>query len=127
MKSPESTYRIALKDFGRIQRLWGFNESQAVNVNGSSLHGLAVTFTHPFLRSQGNDHRARLRPQPDLPSSYAPTSYSSLSVGFLFLSPASLSAGLCFPGNSSFAPPSPAAVLAVSVSAAPVPSQLSHS
>ena len=50
-----------------------------------------------------------------------------LSVGFLFPSPASLSAGLCFPGDSSLAPPSPAAVPAVSVLAAPVPSQLSHS
>lgn len=113
--------------FGRIQRLQGFNISQAVNGSGASLPSLAVTSAHPFLMYKGNDRQALLRPQPDLPSAYAPTSYCALSVAFLFSSPASLSAGLCFPGDSSVVLPSAAPAPAVSVSAAPVPSQLSPS
>lgn len=87
---------------------------------------LLQNFTHAFLRTQDNDHQAPLRPQPDLPSAYAPASYSSLFGGFLFPSSASLSAGLYFPRDSSLLPPCADAAPAVSVLAAPVPSQLSH-
>lgn len=126
LSSPESTYTGKFKDFGRIQRVQGFNESQAVNGNGSSLHGLAADFTHASLRTQDNDHQAPLRPQPDLPSAYALASYSALFRGFLFPSSASLSGGLYFPGDSSLLPPCADVAPAVSVLAAPVPSQLSH-
>lgn len=62
----------------------------------------------------------RYEAQPDLPSAYAPTSYSALSVDILALSPASFSAGLCFPGNFPSELPAAAPALAASGSAAPV-------